>query len=265
MKKQYSVTIIIICMVALVLISLKAIGALWPLRAISDSILNPVGASLSGVGRVARDGVDVLLRAYSLARENKEQESKILQLTNQLSAMKELANENEQLRAQLDFNKKLNLDLTAARVVASDGTSLRKYITIDRGNSSGVKPGMAVVSSGVLVGTIDRVEEFSSVVFLATDPEFRLRGLGQDGRAQGIVRGQLGQGYLFDKVTQAESISQGELVVTAGSGLVPKGILIGEIEAVQKSDNAVFQSAQLKPLVNLSSIEVVFIVTGLRQ
>ena len=100
---------------------------------------------------------------------------------------------------------------------------------------------------------------------LATDPEFRLRGIGQDGRAQGIVRGQLGQGYIFDKVTQAESISTGELVITAGSGLVPKGILIGQVESIQKSDNAVFQSAQLKPLVNINNLEIVFIVTGLKQ
>jgi rod shape-determining protein MreC len=124
---------------------------------------------------------------------------------------------------------------------------------------------MAVVSSGVLIGTIDRVEDFSSTVFLSTDPDFRIRALGQDGRAQGIVRGQLGQGYLFDKITQAESIKKGELVITAGSGLVPRGILIGEVESASKSDNAVFQSAQLRPLVNISSLEIVFVVIGLKQ
>ena len=124
---------------------------------------------------------------------------------------------------------------------------------------------MAVLSSGVLVGTIDRVEDFSSTVFLTSDPEFRIRAIGQDGRAQGIVRGQLGQGYLFEKITQAESIAISEQIVSSGSGLVPKGILIGQVESISKSDNAVFQSAQLKPLVDLSRLEVVFVVTGLKQ
>jgi rod shape-determining protein MreC len=124
---------------------------------------------------------------------------------------------------------------------------------------------MAVISSGVLVGTVDKVEDFSSTVFLSSDPEFKIRGIGQDGRAQGIVNGQLGQGYLFDKITLAESLSNNELVITAGTGLVPKGILIGQVESIQKSDNAVFQSAQLSPLVNTSNLEIVFIVKGLKQ
>ena len=149
--------------------------------------------------------------------------------------------------------------------MSSEGTSLRKYITIDRGKNSGLASGMAVLSSGVLVGTIDRVEDFSSTVFLTSDPEFRIRAIGQDGRAQGIVRGQLGQGYLFEKITQAESIAISEQIVSSGSGLVPKGILIGQVESISKSDNAVFQSAQLKPLVDLSRLEVVFVVTGLKQ
>ena len=79
------------------------------------------------------------------------------------------------------------------------------------------------------------------------------------------MRGQLGQGYLFEKITQAESIAISEQIVSSGSGLVPKGILIGQVESISKSDNAVFQSAQLKPLVDLSRLEVVFVVTGLKQ
>lgn len=265
MKRQYSITIVIICSIALLAIALRSLGGLWPFRIVTDSIINPIGSSISQLGRSAHENIDVFIRANTLAKENKAQQAEITRLANQLSSMKELANENEELRNQLKFNEKLGFDLTAARVVSSEGTSLRKYITIDRGSNSGVKPGMAVVSSGVLVGVVDKVEDFSSVVFLATDPEFRLRGIGQDGRAQGIVRGQLGQGYIFDKVTQAESISTGELVITAGSGLVPKGILIGQVESIQKSDNAVFQSAQLKPLVNINNLEIVFIVTGLKQ
>jgi rod shape-determining protein MreC len=232
---------------------------------VNDQIINPVGVAFSSFGRGINENFGIITRATGLAKENKTQANEILALKNQLSTLKEVANENDELRAQLNFNERLKLDLTAARVVSSEGTSLRKFITIDRGRNSGLKEGMAVVSSGVLIGTIDRVEDFSSTVFLSTDPDFRIRALGQDGRAQGIVRGQLGQGYLFDKITQAESIKKGELVITAGSGLVPRGILIGEVESASKSDNAVFQSAQLRPLVNISSLEIVFIVTGLKQ
>ncbi len=265
MKRQQSLAIAIICSIALFIIALKYLGGLWPFRVVNDQIFNPVGVAFSSFGRGINENFSIITRATGLAKENKTQASEILALKNQLSTLKEVANENDELRAQLNFNERLKLDLTAARVVSSEGTSLRKFITIDRGRNSGLKEGMAVVSSGVLIGTIDRVEDFSSTVFLSTDPDFRIRALGQDGRAQGIVRGQLGQGYLFDKITQAESIKKGELVITAGSGLVPRGILIGEVESASKSDNAVFQSAQLRPLVSIPSLEIVFVVTGLKQ
>ncbi len=265
MKRQQSVTLAVICAVALFIIGLKLLGGFWPFRIINDQIFNPIGSSFAQLGRGINDSFGVITKATELSKENKSQANEILELKNQLSTLKEVANENEQLRNQLNFNERLKLDLTAARVVSSEGTSLRKYITIDRGKNSGIKEGMAVISSGVLVGTVDRVDDFSSRVFLSSDPEFRIRAIGQDGRAQGIVRGQLGQGYLFDKITQAESIKKGELVITAGSGLVPKGILIGEVESITKSDNAVFQAAQLRPLVNTASLEIVFVATGLKQ
>lgn len=227
--------------------------------------MNPIGGALVSLGNGLKSNIEIVTKAANLSKENKAQESEILNLKQQLSTLKEVANENQLLRSQLQFNERLSLNLTPARVVASDGNSIRKFVTIDRGSSSGIKKGMAVVSSGVLVGTIDEVNDYSSTVFLSTDPEFRIRGLGQDGRAQGIVSGQLGAGYLFDKIAQNESVSPNEMVITAGSGEVPKGILIGQVENVQKVDNAVFQSAELKPLISTSNLELVFVVTGLKQ
>lgn len=265
MKKQYSFSLVVICSIALLIIALKYAGGFWPFRIVNDQIFNPIGYSFSQLGRGIKENFELITKATQLSKENKKQSDEIINLKNQLSYLKEVANENEELRGQLKFNEKLKLDLTAARVVSSEGTSLRKFITIDRGKNSGLESGMAVISSGVLVGTIDRVEDYSSTIFLSSDPEFKIRGIGQDSRAQGIVNGQLGQGYLFDKITLAESLSNNELVITAGTGLVPKGILIGQVESIQKSDNAVFQSAQLSPLVNTSNLEIVFIVRGLKQ
>lgn len=265
MKRKQSLVVVVVCALAIFVIGLKYLGGFWPFRIINDQIFNPIGAGLSSSGRGIKDSFDIIFKANELSKENKKQASEILDLKNQLSSLKEIANENDQLRSQLNFNEKLSFDLVAARVVSSEGTSLRKFITIDRGSTTGISKGMAVVSSGVLVGIVDSVNDFSSTVFLATDPEFRLRAIGQDNRAQGIVRGQLGQGYLFEKITQSETISNGELVISAGSGLVPKGILVGQVDFVSKSDNAVFQSAQLRPLVDFSQIEIVYVVKGLKK
>lgn len=265
MDRKRTTAIVVVSAVALLMIGLKYLGAYYPFRFINDQLVNPLGSALSTFGRGIKENTDMLTKASELAKQNKQQAQEIVSLKGQLSTLKEVASENEQLRSQLKFNEKLGFAMTAARVVSSEGTSLRKYITIDRGKKSGLQVGMPVTAMGVLVGTIDTLEDYSSKVFLATDPEFRIRGIGQDGRAQGVVRGQIGQGYLFDKITQSEVITNSELVITAGSDIVPKGILIGQVESVQKSDNAVFQSAQLRPLISFDKLDIVFVVTGLKQ
>ena len=265
MKKQVLIPIITVSVVALMIIILKVSGFFWPFQLVFDQIGNPIGSGLIRLKNGVSEQLSFLGSINSLNRENKQLRTQELELRQQLASLKEIARENEILRAQLNFNSRLNLDLTPARVVSVDPENTRQFITIDRGSASGLKKGQAVVSSGVLVGTIDEVNDYSSKVLLINDPDFRIRGIGQDGRAQGIVQGQIGRGYVFDKIAQGESISLKEQIVTAGSGLVPQGILIGIVDSVDKSDNAVFQSANIKPLINTNSLELVFVVTGLRQ
>ncbi len=265
MRKQLLVPIVIVCAIALVIIIMKLTGVIWPFRLVSDQVGNPLGAGIIRVRNTISDQYKFLTSITALNKENKDLRVEDLSLRQQLSALKEAARENDLLRAQLNFNSRLNFELTPARVVSVDPDNTRRFITIDQGKSSNIKKGQAVMSSGVLIGTIDEINDFSSKVFLVNDPEFRIRAVGQDGRAQGIIRGQIGQGYVFEKVAQGETLSQGEQIITAGSGLVPQGILIGSVEAVSRADNAIFQSASVKPLVDLNSLELVFVVTGLRQ
>jgi rod shape-determining protein MreC len=265
MKNRSTILVGIAVVIALLVVGLNSIGFGWPFRLANDQIFNPVGSRLVSVRNVIGEEFGFLGAISHLGQDNKNLQSEVLDLRNQLSVLKEVGHENELLRAQLNFNARLNLQLLPARVVSTEPDNTRRFITIDRGASSGVMQGQAVISSGVLVGTVYQVNDYSSKVFLVSDPEFRIRAIGQDGRAQGIVRGQIGQGYSFGDIAQGEVVNTGEQIITAGSGLVPQGILVGQVESVAKADNAVFQSASLKPLVNLNTLELVFVVTGLKQ
>lgn len=265
MRKQLLIPIIIVSLVALFIIGLNYSGQFWPFRLIYDQIGNPIGVKLVQARNGIKSQYDFLSSITELNVQNKQLRNTELELRQQLASLKEVARENEILRSQLNFNARLNLELIPARVVSVQPDNTRQFITIDRGSSSGLKKGQAVVSSGVLVGTVDEVNDYSSKVFLVNDPDFRIRAVAQDGRAQGIVRGQIGRGYVFEKVAQSETMSPAEQVVTAGSGQVPQGILVGTIESITKADNAIFQSASLKPLVDLNSLELVFVVVGLKQ
>lgn len=265
MRKQLLLPIIVVGTIAVLIIGLKLSGQFWPFRLIYDQVANPIGAPLVSAKNSIKSQFEFLSSITNLNKENKQLRDGQLELRQQLAALKEVARENDLLRSQLNFNARLNLELIPARVVSVEPDNTRQFITIDRGATSGLKKGQAVVSSGVLVGMVDEVNDYSSKVFLVNDTDFRIRAVAQDGRAQGIVRGQIGQGYVFEKVAQSESMSPTEQVVTAGSGLVPQGILIGTVDSISKADNAIFQSATLKPLVDLNSLELVFVVIGLKQ
>lgn len=262
MQKRIRTSAIVVTILAAVFVLMQLTGLMRPFRIVLDQAFNPVGRAVYGVSRSVSDNFKFFGQIGQLNDKNQQLETENLKLRQQLANFKELTNENNLLRKQLGFNERQNLDLSAARVVAYGSDNIRKSLTIDKGSRAGLKKGMAVVSSGALVGTLDEVNDFSSKVFLLSDPDFRIRALGQDNRATGVVRGQIGSGYQMEKIAQADAIAVGETVVTAGSDQVPKGILIGQVETIDRSDNAIFQVANLKPALNLTKLELVFVVVG---
>ncbi len=58
-------------------------------------------------------------------------------------------------------------------------------------------------------------------------------------------------------------IQVGDLVVTSGlGGLFPRGIPIGRVRAIDDRGSALFHYATLSPLVDVSRIDEVLLVTG---
>lgn len=263
-QSRLRITAIIVVATALFLTLLHSTGLLRPVEIIADQTLLPVRRAISGVNRAIVSQVSTLASLGGLSQENARLSKQVEELKEQLADMNEIARENQLLRSQLNFSSKQSLVLAPARVAGYAPYNVREYMTIDLGSKGGVEKGMAVVSNGALVGVIDSAADYSSRVFLLSDVDFRIRALGQDNRANGIVAGQIGSGYKMDKIIQGETIKRGETVITAGSGLVPKGLLIGTVESVEASDNAVFQVANIRPATSVSNLELVFVVKGQR-
>lgn len=262
MQKRIKTSAIAVTVIAAIFVVLQLTGLIGPIRLILDQVFNPFGRLIYGISRSTSDNLNFFTQVNQVNDKNKQLEEENMKLRQQLADFKELTNENNLLRKQLGFNERQNLDLKAARIIAYNADNIRKSLTIDKGSRAGLKTGMAIVSSGALVGTIDEVNDFSAKVFLLSDPDFRIRALGQDGRASGVVRGQIGAGYQMEKIAQSDTINTAESVVTAGSDQVPKGIIIGQVETIDREDNAIFQVANIKPAINLTKLELAFVVMG---
>lgn len=251
----------VMALVIVSLILLLQLGGLWrPLTIVLDGLTRPVGQVLSNTTRSVGGFFQTFGSLGHLGQDNQRLERDLQSAQAEISRLQEIAHENSLLREQLGFQKDLPLDLIGANVVSYSPDNVRRTFVINRGSRDGVQAGQAVVSSGVLVGKIERVDQATATVGLVSDPEFRIQAIGQSGRSRGILTGEIGVGLRLEQIAQNEIIDQGENVLTAGSDRIPKGILVGRTESVDKSDNEIFQAATVRSPLDFERLEIVFVV-----
>lgn len=202
-----------------------------------------------------------------LKAENEALRLKVEDLTVQLAALDEAVAENEVLRRELGFAQTYRVlglrgaDVTGI-VAAHQPGNLIRAITIDVGSAAGLLPDMAVVTGRGLVGRIVRVDGSLAEVMLITDSRSAVAALVQRTRVGGLLRGQLDGTLLMEGINRDADIEVGDIILTSGlGGVFPKGVVVGWVREVRRSDTAMFQSAVITPSVDLDSLEVVLIVT----
>jgi rod shape-determining protein MreC len=246
-----------------VLVVAGFLGWLGPLRWVYDHTVVPVSRSLVGAGSSTNEALNNLGHISQLASENQRLVRENADLRQRLAADAETRRDNELLRRQLGLEVAGAARQVAAEVVAFQPDSYRQFVTINKGAKDGLKPGMGAMSEGVLVGTLLDVQPATAKIMLVTDPEFKLAAKDQDTAALGIIQGQLGSGLTMDKIGQTDQVKPGDTVTTSGlGGLVPAGLFIGQIQAVNTRQNAIFQSAQVSSPLKSNRLRFVFVVLG---
>lgn len=150
-----------------------------------------------------------------------------------------------------------------SRSINNEGTVL-----INLGNKDGLRPELAViVEGGHLIGTIETVNDYSSVVRLSTDDQSKIpASVYSDARTIGLVEGQDGFLLKLNFVTQDQMLTPGQIVATSGlDGSLPAGLIIGVIELVIKEERAPFQSALVRPLFDSQFYSYVYVLDPLKR
>ncbi|MBI2950537.1 rod shape-determining protein MreC [bacterium] len=204
-----------------------------------------------------------LIDLFNVRSENRMLREQNLRLSLELVKLREERLENFRLRGLLNFKTRVSYPYIPAEVVARDPGRLANTILINVGRREGVEDRMAVVNSDGLVGKVLTASSESSVVQLLQDRNCRVSAVVQrPERAQGIVRCEDGKFYLQD-VPLRSAVEVGDVVVSSGvGGIFPEGLLIGTVEEVGQDQTGLFQEVVLKPGVDFSSLEEVFVLQG---
>ncbi|MBI4089894.1 MAG: rod shape-determining protein MreC [Candidatus Kerfeldbacteria bacterium] len=186
----------------------------------------------------------------------------------------ELNVENAQLQSALEaaveadeqerFLKTRQFEGVAARLVARSGDPTSEFVTVDRGTRAGIQiDAPAIVAGGVIIGRVIAVTDDISRILLSTDNRSSFAGVSlQSTTTQGLVSGARGLSLSMGLISQSEHIEAGDIIVTSGvdSG-VPRGLVLGEVERVDRQTGALFQSASLRPLFQSNRLDVITILT----
>jgi rod shape-determining protein MreC len=214
-----------------------------------------------GLGKT-KDFFAVIGTISSLARENAQLNQRIDELSFENARLQSAKVENVALRRALNFAEQAGYETMAAEIITQDPTGFSQTVIMNKGGVDGAVLGQSViVSPGLLVGRITKVNRNTSEVTLVTDPSVTINGEVADSGARGLVRGEHGISLVLDLVTQNEVIKAGDKIITSGlSGDFPRGLLVGEISSIRSSSSELFQQAFVSPLADLKNLRFVFIV-----
>lgn len=201
--------------------------------------------------------------------EVKKLQQENARLVKLLVDQKKLIADDTALRDQFKTNMPENRKLLPAEVIGAPGfipaISQPESLIINAGKKQGVFVGQAVVVNNNLIGTVERVSFTMSVVipiqYIKTP--FPARSL--DSNAVGLVGNTDAGGLQFGNVLLSETLRKDEYVVTKGDiqkdgkGF-PPDIVIGKILAIDKKPSALFQSAKIISLTDISTLRTVFLV-----
>jgi rod shape-determining protein MreC len=139
----------------------------------------------------------------------------------------------EHARALSVFQAQSPSKTVAARVIGNSTVVTAKAVFIDRGSTSGIEQGMAVVTPDGIVGKVTAVYPLVSQVLLITDPTFKVGVESQKGHVHGVLSCGVGK-CAVEQIQNEDKIDIGEWFYTSGEDRIfPKGFPVGKVVSSQ--------------------------------
>ena len=235
------------------------------IRVWAVTAVTPVEQGLEFVRRYTWGFVEdyfVLLNVHSanvkLQRENGQLKIDNNYLKNELATA-------DRARSLSVFEARTPSKTIAARVIGNGTGANSKVVFVDRGSTSGVESGMAVVTPDGIVGKVVDAYPTASLVMLITDPTFAAGVISQKNRVHGTLKGQGHAECLVDYVQNEERVDVGEWFYTSGDDRIfPKGFPVGQVAAVQNGKT--FKEIYVTPSgMQGGAEEVLIVLQGVHQ
>ena len=272
MRYLFTKKVKIVLIVAVLLTAGLAVAANLLGTTIGDvvvqTVLTPLRAGASALTVQAEKIYDYIFKYEQLATENATLREELSQIQEDNRDAASIKRENDRLRELLKLKAEHpDYDFVDGYIISWDSNDWSYAFTINRGTNSGVQVGMcAITESGAVVGVVSDVGSNYAVITSVLDASLDISAIIASSGSPGIVRGAYGTGQLgmlrMDYLPSAAVVRNNDQVVTAGSTVYPRNLILGNIVDWDINDNGMAKYAILKPAADFDSLEQVFIITN---
>lgn len=222
----------------------------------------PLAAPVFRARTGMRDWIRIHIGASAHAKRADLAEEKARALFKENVRLKELELENAHLRGELDFFERTRYPLAVARVVGRIRENGVTFLVIGRGGSDGIALRAPVLTDGVMVGKIVKVQPSVAIAAPLGAPGLKTAAA-FPGSAEtvGIVEGSSTGGYIMRLIPKDTAVYEGMTVITSGlEEGIPRGLVIGTIERIEAGEGNLYQEAYAAGPVRHEAISLVSVL-----
>ena len=272
MRHLFNTKLKIIIILAVLLTAVLAVMAGLTNKSMPElmvqGVLAPFRAAATSLTKTAERYYSYMFRYEALEAENESLKAQIANMEDAARKADATERENTRLRSQLSFKDSHDTyDLVDAYIIGWSSTDWSNTVTINRGSTSGIAENMvAITAVGEVVGLVTQVGPNFAVVKTVLDSTLEISATITTSGYNGMVSG----GYIegnekflqMDYLPSSSIIRNKDQVVTSGSTVYPRGLILGHVVDAGFRETGVAKYAVLQPAADISSLEQIFIVTN---
>lgn len=271
MRHFFSPRVRAVLIISLVIAVLLAVASNLTGKNIPAIAVQTVMAPLRTGAKVMTDQAqqlyDYIFRFQALQTENDRLKEDLSQIQQNALEADSLKRENERLRKLLELKAAHeDYQLVDGYIIARSSGDWVSTLTLNRGTSAGIAVGMcAITETGVVVGLVTEVGSNYCVVTTVMDSSIGISATIANTGYAGIVTGGYSSGHgellRMEYLRSDALIRNNDQVVTAGSTVYPRNLILGHVVDAGYEENGNAKYAYLQPAVDVDSLEQIFVLT----
>lgn len=236
-----------------------------------QGVLTPIRAGANALTNQAENIYDYIFRYEALKAENEALREEIAKMREDSNQAEFTARENERLRDLLELKKaQEDFELVDSYVISRSSTDWNSTFTLDKGSSSGIEVGMvAITANSEVVGLVTETGTNYCVIKTVLDSSLEISATIASNGYSGMVQGGYSTGneglLRMNYLPSSAVIRNFDQVVTSGSTVYPRNLILGYVIDASLSDTGVAKYALLEPAADIDNLEQVFVLTGFGQ